>query len=196
MSQADETLDVLREVVGVLDRIGIQYALGGSIASAYYGESRSTRDADLSVEPFPGREREFVESFGPPYYVSEGAVVEAIRRRSTFNLIQTELAFKVDFFVRSERPFASSVMQRRSAIAFPGHPQDSLSIVSVEDVILLKLEWYRLGNEVSDRQWGDVQGVLRIQRGRLDWAYLEHWAAELGVADLLTTARNQADEDA
>ncbi len=54
------------------------------------------------------------------------------------------------------------------------------------------MNWYRKGGEVSDRQWRDVLGVLKVQTGRLDQAYLEHWAGELGVMDLL----NRALEDA
>ena len=59
--------------------------------------------------------------------------------------------------------------------------------------MLAKLEWYRLGDEVSERQWNDVLGVLKVQAGSLDRPYLEKWAAELGVADLLTKAWKEAD---
>jgi hypothetical protein len=62
--------------------------------------------------------------------------------------------------------------------------------VTPEDVILLKLEWYRLGP--SERQWNDVRGVLEVQAGHLDDAYLDRWAADLGVADLLAHARQEA----
>jgi hypothetical protein len=67
-----------------------------------------------------------------------------------------------------------------------------VEVVSPEDVILLKLEWFRLGGEMSDRQWGDILGVLRVQAGQLDADYLDHWAAELGVLDLLGKARDEA----
>jgi hypothetical protein len=59
-------------------------------------------------------------------------------------------------------------------------------------VVLFKLRWYRLGDEVSDQQWNDVLGVLRVQAGKLDEGYLDQWAAEEGVADLLVRARAQA----
>ena len=54
-----------------------------------------------------------------------------------------------------------------------------------EDVVLAKLEWFRLGGEVSERQWRDILGVLKTQRDSLDIAYLQHWAKALAVADLL-----------
>ncbi|HZT80221.1 MAG TPA: hypothetical protein VFA26_08365, partial [Gemmataceae bacterium] len=60
------------------------------------------------------------------------------------------------------------------------------------DLILFKLRWYRLGNEVSEKQWDDVLSVLKVQAGRLDDAYLDRWAAELHVADLLAKARQES----
>ncbi|PYT09480.1 MAG: hypothetical protein DMF60_02515 [Acidobacteria bacterium] len=61
-------------------------------------------------------------------------------------------------------------------------------VATAEDTILAKMAWYRLGNEVSDQQWRDILGVLKMRRGRLDLDYLGHWAAELNVSDLLVDA--------
>jgi len=63
-----------------------------------------------------------------------------------------------------------------------------LVLATPEDVILHKLYWYRLGGEVSERQWNDVLGVLRVQGEALDLAYMQRWAGPLGVADLLDQA--------
>ena len=62
----------------------------------------------------------------------------------------------------------------------------------IEDIILSKLEWYRMGGGVSERQWRDVLGVLKVQGERLDHAYMQRMAAELGVADLLERALGEA----
>jgi hypothetical protein len=170
----------------------VQCALGGSLASSIHGVPRFDLNADVAAEPFPNQAAAFVQGFGPDYYVSLAAVQEAIRRRSSFNVIHLPTAFKVDVFVRRDRPFDQSVLQRRLAIPAPDAPGETIDIVAPEDIILLKLEWYRLGGEISDRQWGDVLGVLRVQAGRLDDAYLDHWATDLGVADLLAKARAEA----
>ena len=61
-------------------------------------------------------------------------------------------------------------------------------VASPEDTILAKLEWYRLGDEISDRQWRDILGVLAVQGDRLDLAYMRQWAATLDVSDLLERA--------
>jgi hypothetical protein len=73
----------------------------------------------------------------------------------------------------------------------PGDPR-RFPVASAEDVILSKLEWYRAGGEISERQWTDVIGVMKIQSNHLDWDYLRRWAAELEVADLLDRARREA----
>jgi hypothetical protein len=187
-----QNLRDLREVLAVFTRLDIPYALGGSMASSVYGVSRHTLDADVSVEPFPGKERQFAESFEPDYYLSLSAVEEANSNRSSFNVINTATGFKVDVFVRTESAFEQSAMGRRIAMDFPDAPGQPVVLHSPEDVLLFKLRWYRLGNETSDQQWGDVLGVLKVQAGRLDDAYLDHWAAELGVVDLLQRARQES----
>ena len=192
MEENEDNVAVVEEVIGVLGQLSIPYAVGGSWASSLLGKMRFTHDADLTVEPFPGKEADFVASFGEDYYVSRSAVEEAIRHRSSFNVIHLPSNFKVDVFVRKERPFEHSIMARREVRELPGHPGTSLWFVSPEDIILLKLEWFRLGGEVSERQWSDVLGVFEVQGGRLDQAYLDHWAAVIGVTDLLLRARQES----
>jgi hypothetical protein len=51
--------------------------------------------------------------------------------------------------------------------------------------VLRKLAWYRLGREASDRQWGDLRGIVAVQGQALDREYLRSWAEELEVSDLL-----------
>jgi hypothetical protein len=175
-----------------LDQVGIEYALGGSMASSIYGVLRSTQDADLTVEPFPGREQMLADCFGEAWYVSVPAMREANTARTSFNIIHTAIGFKCDLFVRKDRPFDVSTMSRRVSLAFPDAPNQPFWVLSPEDVILHKLKWYRLGNEASERQWLDVQNVIRAQAGKLDQDYLTHWAAELGVEDLIAELRQGA----
>jgi hypothetical protein len=191
MSGPTELQLVLDHVVEILDRLAIVYALGGSFASSVYGISRSTIDADICVEPFPGKESLFADSFGPDFYVSREAIMTAVRDRSTFNVIQTVAGFKIDVFVRKDRAFDVSLLARRRLLTLPAPGARPIYVVSPEDILVVKLEWYRLGNQVSERQWSDVLGVLRAQAGRLDEGYLDHWAAELEVSDLLAAAREE-----
>jgi hypothetical protein len=59
-------------------------------------------------------------------------------------------------------------------------------VASPEDIVLAKLRWYDLGGRTSERQWSDILGVLRVQRGKLDWGYIEEWGPRLGVAELVS----------
>jgi hypothetical protein len=182
----------LRDVVRAFDQLGVAYALGGSMASSHYGLSRHTNDADLTAEPFPGREEEFAAALGPDYYLSLDAVRDANRRRSTFNVLNSTTGFKADIFVRKDDPFEHEVLRRRVPLELSDEPGPTVYMQTAEDVVLFKLRWYRLGNEVSEQQWKDVRNVLRTQAGRLDEVYLDRWAAHLGVADLLERARQES----
>jgi hypothetical protein len=188
--QPPEQQRVIRIVIEAFEQMGIAYAVGGSQASSVHGIRRGTEDADITVEPFPGRDEEFASKFNADFYADAAMIRDAIRRRSSFNLLHLPTGFKVDVFIRKDRPFDLSVMSRRASVATEIDPQGAV-YVSAEDIVLHKLEWFRLGGEISDRQWGDILGVLRVQGERLDNAYLDHWATELGVADLLQQAREQ-----
>ena len=61
-------------------------------------------------------------------------------------------------------------------------------VSSPEDLIVRKLDWYRQGGGMSDRQWRDVLGMLKVQAERLDLAHLRYWAADLALTDLLERA--------
>lgn len=192
MEQDPVNLRGLREVIQVFSDLGIAYALGGSMASSLFGISRHTRDADITVEPFPGKETPLADAFGSDYYVSLPAIREALRDRSSFNIIKPATGFKVDVFLRKDYPFERMAMKRRIALKLPDSPEQPIIVHSPEDVILFKLRWYRLGNESSEQQWKDILGVLQVQAGKLDDAYLDHWAKELKISDLLERARQEA----
>ncbi len=191
MTNPSENLQVVQEVIAVLDRLAIPYALGGSWASSLLGKMRFTNAADLTVEPFPGREADFCAGFGEEYYVSLPAVQQAVRRRSSCNIIHTTTGFKMDLFVRRDRAFEQALMSRRRSFVLPEGGQ-AIQCLSPEDVILIKLEWYRLGGEALQQQWLDVRGVMEVQAGQLDQDYLDRWATVLGVADLLERLRQES----
>lgn len=161
--------------------------IGGSIASSVYGVPRATMGADIVADLRPEHIEPLVALLQDRYYISREAVSDAIRRRSSFNLIHSETMFKVDVFVLSEHPYAQEAFRRTR--------WDTLMLFSLsapEDVILNKLAWFRMGGETSERQWIDVLGVLRVQEDRLDFAYMHHWAAVMGLTDLLERAIREA----
>ena len=168
---------LLRAVVAALDAAGVPFMLTGSLASAYHGAGRATMDIDVVIDPTASQLRALVGSLAASgAYVSAEAAEEALSTRSMFNLVDTTSGWKVDFIVRRDRAFSVTELTRRQRAEFEGCP---LWVASVEDVIVAKLEWAKLGG--SARQLEDVAALRQIQAGRLDEAYLELWVAELGL---------------
>jgi hypothetical protein len=192
MSEPLWTLRSLREVIQVFDTLRIPYALSGSMASSLYGIERFTKDADITVEPFAGKEDQLIAAFGPEYYLSLSAIQDALGRHSSFNIINTSTGFKVDVFVCKDQAFEKAAMARRTPLSLPDRPEQPVVVHSPEDIVLFKLQRFRLGNESSDQQWMDILNVLKVQAGKLDECYLDHWAANLGLSDLLARARQES----
>ena len=122
-------------------------------------------------------------------------MAQAVSRRSFFNLVHNGTGIKVDVFLLKADPLALQEMIRRRFLPIPGLSDISLQIASAEDTILQKLRWYQIGNRVSERQWTDVLGVLKIQRKHLDFDYLKEWANRIEVDDLLRQAYEDAGLD-
>lgn len=175
-------------VTGTLDALDVPYVIGGSVASIAHGMIRTTMDVDLVADLNPDHVAPFVAALQDSFYVDEPSVRQAIRRRSSFNLIHLETMVKVDVFLPRDRPFDRQQLARRIAAAVTADAEIFLWILTAEDVILAKLDWFRSGGEVSERQWRDVLGVLKTQGEALDYAYLREWAEKLAVADLLARA--------
>lgn len=183
-----EPLEVILQVIDVLDDLDVPYWIGGSLAVAVHGVARSTLDADLvadlkvkHVEPFAGALEDI-------FYLDIEMIKDAIMRRSSFNIIHRVTMFKVDVFVLKDRDFDQSQLLRREKQIVTMEPDRMAHVCTPEDLVLVKLERYRMGGEVSDRQWLDILGVLKAQSGKLDREYLREWAVELGVSDLLDRA--------
>jgi hypothetical protein len=184
-----EVVAAITPVVNEFERLGVAYYLGGSIVSSMQGIPRATLDVDMIADLAPKHVAPLVNALKADYYVSQPMILDAIARRSCFNLIHLATSFKVDVFVVKNRPYDRAAFARigkRSAA--PEAVSSRFFLASPEDTILAKLEWYRLGDEISERQWRDVTGVMKVNINSLDRQYLERWARELGVADLLTNA--------
>lgn len=187
------SLSVVLQVLEILDGLNVRYHLGGSFASAIHGVPRQTMDADLVVELDDGIVVGLVERLRDDFYVDLEVAREAVARRGSFNAIHLETGFKFDFFVKGRREFDDLELERSVLVQITADPPRSAYVKTAEDTILRKLQWYRSGGEVSDRQWRDVLGVLMAVGEDLDREYLHHWATRLGVADLLERAGGEVD---
>jgi hypothetical protein len=187
-----EPIAVTIIVADALDALGVSYAIGGSLASALHGVMRATMDADLVADLRMEHAEPLAQALGDAFYADVEMMRDAIRRHGSFNLIHLDTMFKVDVFVAKPRDFDRSQLARRQLHLLSEDPQCYAYVTSAEDIVLSKLEWYRMGGCVSDRQWRDVLGVLKVQGDRVDRDYLRRMAAMLDVADLLERAFDEA----
>jgi hypothetical protein len=189
---ADSELEILLKVVTTLEDLGVQYLIGGSYASSTHGLARPTKDIDLLVSITPEQGATLAANLQSEFYADDVAIVKAIRSKRSFNVIHLDSSLKIDFFVAAGTGFSAVQLKRRRLELVSRDPEVRMFVASPEDTVLAKLSWYRSGGEVSERQWVDVQGVLRVQGVSLDFTYLISTARELHIEDLLERALNEA----
>ena len=184
-----DSLAAVVPLVAELERLGVAYYVGGSVVSSAHGIPRSSLDVDIVADLANEHVTPLVDALKSVYYIDARMIQDAIAHRSCFNLIHLATSFKVDIFAMKNRRYDRVALGRirKKRVNAENHSTEFF-LASPEDIVLAKLEWYRLGDEVSERQWNDVIGVLKVQGDSLDRPYLEKWAVELGVDDLLEKA--------
>lgn len=180
----DDPEHVTLMVISSLNELEIEYLISGSFASAFYGEPRSTRDADLLADVRLEHVGKLCEMLQEDFYIEAEAIKSALKNRTSFNLIHFESLFKVDVFV-PRRDFDRQELQRKRLSRLSANSEEQVYFATAEDVILAKLEWFQLGNQVSTQQLKDVRGILKTQADRLDLEYLIKNAKNMGLDDLL-----------
>jgi hypothetical protein len=169
--------EFLRRVIEILDEAGVPYMLTGSLASAYYAIPRATQDLDVVIATDEGGVEEIVRGLqNAEWYVDRNAAVEAYRTRGQFSAIDPSSGWKVDFIIRKDRPYSRTEFDRRERVSLLDL---EVSIASLEDILIAKLEWSRLGDSALQRR--DVQQLLERAWERLDRDYVEKWVEELGL---------------
>jgi hypothetical protein len=180
--------NTLDAVVAALDEAGIPHMLAGSFASSLHGLARTTADIDIVIDPSASTIETFIANLDRDrYYVDDAAAREAARSRAQFHVIDLSTGWKVDLIVVKDRAFSTTEFERRLSVTILGVP---VFVATAEDTVLAKLEWSKLGE--SERQLRDVVDILRMRQAELDDTYLDRWAVELGISDLLGAARQAA----
>ena len=187
-----EPIRITLLVTSVIEQLGIAYFIGGSLASAVHGTIRSTTGADLVVDLRIEHLKELTARLEGAFFIDPPAMVNALQSNSSFNLIHKNTMFRIDIFPLGEHPFEQNQMVRRVQQSLGDHPSDRAYFTTAEDIILAKLNWFSMGGEISEQQWRDVLGVIRVQDDTLDQDYLHIWANRLDLLDLLGRALSDA----
>jgi hypothetical protein len=189
MSQLAQAFE---QLLGALDRLGIAYVIVGSLASSIHGIARATRDVDLVASIRPEHAVALSSELGTGFYADPEMIREAVQAGRSFNVIHYATVYKFDIFPIVDSFGAAQLAHRQwvESESMEGLPP-RFAVSSAEDTLLAKLRWYHLGGRVSEQQWRDILGIVRIQSGRLDDSYLREWAARLDVTDLLDRALHE-----
>ncbi len=185
-------LEVVVRVVTMLEDLGVDHVIGGSLASSFFGEPRSTADVDVAIRVSADIVERLLDRAAVEFHLPDDSARRAIRDHGSFNLIDVDLPFKVDLFVLGDGILDRNQLARRVRVPVPGLALD-LWVTSPEDQVLRTLDWYRTGGGHSERQWSDVIGLLRVQADQLDWDYIEATAAATDLNALLAQARRNAE---
>jgi hypothetical protein len=187
-----EPILVVTKLVKAFDILAVPYIVGGSLASSVYGIPRATQDVDFVADLKETDSDKLERLLGGEFYIDGDMIREAVVKRASFNVVHLETMFKADVFIMKGDAWSRSEMSRARPEQLDG-PDGPVTVrfASPEDTLLHKLVWYRLGNEMSDRQWADILGIIKIQGNLLDNGYLDRSASVLNVSDLLSRARRQ-----
>ena len=162
--------------------------LTGSLASSMYGIPRATNDIDFVIAPI--REELFTLSrlfHEANLYFPRERIDAAFENRTALNVIDFSNGWKADLILREDREFSFTEFRRREEATVEGI---HLHVATPEDVLIAKLEWCAISP--SERQIGDVVGILQIQRENLDIEYITRWVEALGLAEQWDEARRRA----
>ena len=173
MTQAE----LLRYLAEVLDTLGVEYMIGGSQASMYYGEPRLTRDVYVIVDLDLEHLQAFLGRFsGEEFCVDEDTAQEAIRTSGQFNVIHPGSGSKIDVYLNPDTPYDRIRLARRQKLPLTAGVEAYFA--RPEDVI---------------PHLRDILGILRISGPELDEAYIAEWVERLGLQTIWTQIRRQAE---
>ncbi len=173
--------DLLWFVASALNTHRVPYLLSGSFASSYYGYPRATHDIDFVVEVRKDRLEllgNAIKGLGKGFAITANELLH-VTMPQMVNSYHATTGIKVDFWVTDEGDFSVKYTRRK----FMTIDRVRISLIAPEDLILTKLSWCK--DLRSERHMQDCVGIWRIQKGKLDEAYLGRRADELGVTDLL-----------
>jgi hypothetical protein len=169
-------------VIDALESAQIPYMLSGSLASMYYGISRSTVDADFVVHFGTTSVSEVVRRLGPQFRFDAQMSFETITgtTRNVVDVVDTP--FKIELFRLGSDAHDQERFARRRIAKIAGR---DVCLPTAEDVIVTKLRWARR------KDLEDVRDVIAVQGDAIDWNYVCRWCDVHGTRGRLDQIRGE-----
>ena len=186
-----EQSELMRIVVGEMESLSIPYMITGSLASAYYGEPRFTRDIDIVADIKPEQVDAFAAFFpADEFYCDKDMIREEINQRGQFNIIHSASGLKIDIILTKPTEFSRTEFPRRRKSAIFSDQEGSFA--SPEDVIIKKMEFYKESGH--EKHLRDITGILKVSGDAVDHEYISRWAERLGLMEIWSAVKKRVEE--
>ena len=172
--QAPDLQEALLPIIDVLEQLGVDYLLTGSVACSVYGLPRAVQDVDVLAELHSKQLPFLFERLVESYLFDRDAVTLAVQQRTPFSLLHLSRLVKIDILLPSTTFEVSVLQHRQTTLLIEGRAP--LWMASPEDIILMRLIWYCQTGSQADDQWNDLLGILKVQAPTLNLAYLSQQA--------------------
>jgi hypothetical protein len=182
----------LGDFVAALRRAALRYAVGGSVASSYFGEPRSTHDVDVLIELAPVDVEPLVRELKHDFLVDREHFEDALARGTNLNAIHARTFTRIHVYLARDDVLDRAQLELGIPAPLREGSEEQIQVTSPVVLVLRKLDWFRRGNAISERQWKDVVAILKRQRVQLDRGLLDELAARTGLAHLLHHAIEDA----
>ncbi len=170
-------VQALSKLITDFNRRGIQYALAGGWAYSALVEPRATTDIDiLLLLEQPSRERLqslFFSLFDSTIVHPAAMVFHGISIWRCVGILKSQEVV-IDLLL-ADSEYLRTALARRQRIMLDDLP---VSILTVEDLIVLKMLAGRLQDQADLEKIKIRQGELRV-----DWSYVGEWKAKLSLPE-------------
>lgn len=175
--------NLLKQFIGELNSLGIPYMISGAYAVSYFGLPRATHDLDIVIEIKPCDVVKICQKFKKNYIVDKGMIENAAQHGTHFSMIHSSGNLKFDLWVLKRKVSERERFNRRKKISLF---EETTYIISAEDLILTKLEWFRRSK--NTKHMDDAAGIIKVQAGNLDRRYLLSAVEKSGIRKYWNTA--------
>ncbi len=175
----------VRAVLDALETADVRYLIGGAVALAAWGETRTTRDLDLVIDlPFEALGALSLElekrSMLVPVDIMLDLLIED-RADLPINAIHMVSGYKAEMFLLKPGDALREAGLSRRRLVDLGPSLGQVYVHSPEDLILNKLRFYHISRQTKHVR--DIASIVLYQADALDSAYIERWVQTLDLVD-------------